>query len=326
MDNIKIHGWIPYKLTNLESGLLCHWLDTGGTPFIEPFFDETIVKCKSGYTKVHTFQQVSSLEMMLEWAQSLGDVIPEAFIFHISRCGSTLVSQLLASSSKNVSLAEVPFFDDILRLPYKHTDFSEAEINSLLKAAVKFYTYKFSDNGYPGNGEPERLFIKADSWHIFFYEQLRRLYPDVPFILMYRRPDEVFMSHRKQAGMQAVPGLIEPELFGFKRDEIGHNLDIYLANVLHSYLNKYLEIAGNDKRCMLLNYNEGPMQMINKISAFANIVFSQKELEDMKERSQYHSKKPHVLFSEEKTNEMPNVLAPAMEAYQLLEGKRIATV
>jgi len=324
MANVKMEGWIPYKFTHAQNSPLCHWLDTGGAPFIEPFFDETLIKCRSANTKGRGFEQVSNLAMVLEWAQSLHEVMPKAFIFHISRCGSTLVSQLLASSPKNVSLAEVPFFDDILRLPFKYPDFTEAEINGLLKAAIKYYSYKITPGKDQDGQKPGSLFIKADSWHIIFYEQLRRLYPQVPFILMYRSPDEVFRSHRKLAGMQAVPGMIEPQLFGFKPDVVEESAEVYTANVLACYLKKYLEIAGNDAQCMLLNYNEGPMEMIAKIAAFANISLSQKELLDMEKRSLYHSKKPGERFSENAATGFPACLDNAMGLYHVLEEKRLA--
>lgn len=324
MNYSEINGWIPYTLKSLDGQPLCHWLDTSGKPFVEPFFDETILKCTYANPRRKAFTPTSSLGMMMEWAGGIDMVAPKAFIFHISRCGSTLVSQLLASSPKNVSLAEVPFFDDILRLSFKHPGFNEEEINALLNAAIKYYSYKITTGGGDELPRPERLFIKADSWHIFFYGQLRRLYPGVPFILMYRRPDEVFRSHRKQAGMQAVPGMIEPQLFGFKPDVVEQNAEVYLANVLTGYLNKYLGIAGNDTQCMLLNYNEGPMSMIKKIASFANISLSQQELLGMEERSHYHSKKPGERFNEDAVAGFPACLNNAMELYHVLEEKRIA--
>jgi hypothetical protein len=323
MDYSKIEAWIPYKLQSPGEQPLCCWLDTFGKPFIEPFFDETILKCGYANPLRKNFLSTSSLDMMMEWANGIDAVQPDAFIFHISRCGSTLISQLLASSPKNVSLAEVPFFDDILRLPFKHPGFNEAEINSMLKTAVKYYSYKITTGG-EGDKKPERLFIKVDSWHIFYYAQLRRLYPGVPFILMYRSPDEVFRSHRKQAGMHAVPGMIEPELFGFEPSVVEQNAEVYLANVLAGYLNKYLEIAGNDTQCMLLNYSEGPMQMIKKIASFANINLNPYELLGMEERSHYHSKKPGERFSEDAVAGFPACLNNAMELYHVLEEKRLA--
>ena len=63
--------------------------------------------------------------------------------------------------------------------------------------------------------------------------------------------------------MQAVPGLIEPTLFGFKTAEIADMYpDAYLVKVLESYFDKYLEITEKDGQFLLLNYNEGPMPMV----------------------------------------------------------------
>jgi len=323
MESNEIEGWIPYKLTDVEGQPMCHWLNTLDLAFAEPFFDSTIAKCRALDANRNKFYSVSNLDAMAKWAGETAEVSPIAFIFHISRCGSTLVSQLLASSPKNVSLAEVPFFDDILRLPFRYKEFNEAKINGLLKAAIKYYSYKITAAEKPGEQKAERLFIKADSWHIIFYEQLRRLFPEVPFILMYRSPDEVFRSHRKQAGMQAVPGLLEPEIFGFNQDVVNQDAQVYLANILAIYLDKYLEIAANDANCLLLNYSDGPMQMINKIAAFANITFTEDELLNMDDRSQYHSKKPGERFSEAIVAGFPACLANAMALYQILEEKKI---
>ncbi|ASU34278.1 sulfotransferase family protein [Mucilaginibacter xinganensis] len=321
MDHIEIENWIPYKLATSAGQSQCHWLHTVGKQFTEPFFDETILKCRSANNRYYEFSSVSALEMTVSWAGGLKEVVPAAFIFHISRCGSTLVSQLLSTMEQNTVLSEVPFFDDILRLPFKEPNFTEAEINNLLVSAFKYYA---RETAGAVTLQKKDLFIKADSWHIFFYRQLRLLYPGVPFILLYRRPDEVFRSHSKLPGMQAVPGMIEPQLFGFKPEEIGHDSSIYLANVLTSYLQKYLEIAANDERCMLINYNEGPMEMIKRVASFSNITISAQALELMEQRSHYHSKKPGEHFRKEAMADIPAHLEKAMELYYILDKKRMA--
>ena len=126
--------------------------------------------------------------------------------------------------------------------------------------------------------------------------------------------------------MQAVPGLLEPEILGFNQDVVNQDAQVYLANILAIYLDKYLEIAANDANCLLLNYSDGPMQMINKIAAFANIVFTEDELLNMDDRSQYHSKKTGERFSEAIVTGFPACLANAMELFHILEKKRLVTL
>jgi hypothetical protein len=310
MPDLTLKNWIPYKFDKQ----LCYWLNTFTEPFTAPFFDDTISRCKRMAQEHAPFTPVSNVEMLEEWSADLDCIVPTAFIFHISRCGSTLVSQLLATTDEHIVLSEVPFFDDLLRLPYQDTDFDQNQVSRLLNAGIKFY-------GQKRTGREQHLFIKTDSWHIFFHQQLRALYPDVPFILMYRSPDEVLTSHLKIPGMQAVPGLIEPDIFGFKPDDIIYNRpDIYVSRVLEKYLEQYQHIINTDSNCLLLNYNEGPMTMINKITAFTNTLVSNEVLTTMNQRSQYHSKRPNEAFLEEAPPQRPTYINRAMELYDELEA------
>jgi len=296
----------------------CHWLNTFDEPFTEPFFDETILKCKSLLRLKMRIKSVSDLNWMADCAEDFKEVNPTAIIFHVSRCGSTLVSQLLGMCEEVISLAEVPFLDDILRLRYKSDEYSEERIDELFKASLKYY-------GQVKTGKEKHLFIKPDSWHILFYEQLRRLYPDVPFILLYRSPDEVLNSHIKLRGIQAVPGLIEPELFGFTTEEIaGLSLDEYMVKVMESYFNMYLEIADKDELSLLLNYNEGIIPIVDQIARFSNITISEADLNKMQQRSGYHSKHPGKVFTEEQPEDIPVILSNTFELYDAVEKKRLA--
>ena len=181
--------------------------------------------------------------------------------------------------------------------------------------------------GQKKTGVENRLFIKVDSWHIAFYEQLRAILPVTPFILLYRRPDEVARSQAKQPGMHAVPGVIEPELFSLKTKEpwlMGR--DAYLAEVLESYLSAYLQIAKADKNTVLVNYNEGPMAILEKVAAITGSVFSDSGLEKMRARSQFHSKRPDKIFSKETGSPVSGFLDEAMNLYLALEKKRTAVL
>jgi hypothetical protein len=323
-DHSELENWIPYKLVTGNGQVQCHWLNTAGKKFTEPFFDETILKCKSVNRRYSVFSSISDLLMMSEWGGSLDEVEPTAFIFHVSRCGSTLVSQMLAASNENIVLSEVPFFDDLLRLPYKDDSFDEADINKLLAAAITYYGQRRRDQECAIGEKEQSLFIKADSWHLFFYEQLRQLYPSVPFVIIYRRPDEVFRSQSKVPGMHSVPGLIEPAVFGFTAEDLAYKgPGIYLASVLDRYFMQCIKIAETDDKLLLLNYNEGPMQMIEKIAAFTNTLLSGEDLSKMKERSLYHSKQPGERFREDTINDIPDCLDKAMELYRTLDAKRI---
>ncbi|TWI96223.1 hypothetical protein JN11_03957 [Mucilaginibacter frigoritolerans] len=311
-----LKSWIPYKLDlKNDDSLLCKWLNTFNKPYIEPFFDETISKCKALDQHILKFISAADLRVLEDWAAGIEKVEPTAFIFHISRCGSTLVSQLLGMNEQNISLAEVPFFDDILRLPLKKSDVKELYTGKLLSAAIKFY-------GQRRFGTETNLFIKTDSWHVFYYKKIRQLYPEVPFVFLYRTPDEVFNSHLKKSGMQAVQGLIEPELFGLDNVEVVHMPQReYIAKMIERYLEMYLEIIESDKLSLFLDYKEGIIPIVKKIAAFTKVEIDEDELSTMENRIQYHSKYPNEAFSEKKVISVIPELERAFELYGKMEIK-----
>ena len=276
-------NWIPYKLNFDEGRPGCEWLYTGHEDFTEPFFDETIANCRQFNNRSR--KSISSLDLLPQWSNEIESVPPSAFIFHVSRCGSTLASQLLALDPTNIVLSEVPFFDAVLR--------AEKNIpQQLLKSAIAFYA--------PVNNDRKRLFIKTDSWHVFFYKQIRELYPQTPFILLYRRPDEVVRSQQKHRGMHAIPGVIEPALFGFEENELQHmDQNEYLGRVLEKYFQAFLNILEKDALAIPINFQEGPIAMVEKIANVTGAPIGSREMEKIKDRVMYHAKYPKQVFAEE---------------------------
>ncbi len=247
-------------------------------------------------------------------ADEINSLDPSAIIFHVSRCGSTLLSQLLSLDEKHIVLSEVPLFDELLQLPYKEDAIDIKIADDYLRAAIKFYAQK-------RNGKETHLFIKTDSWHLHFYKRLRNLFPSVPFILLYRNPTEVILSHQKQRGLQSVPGLIDPAIFGFsKRCLEETDLDLYIANVLETYFEKMVEISILDPLTLLINYEEGINSMMKKICHCTGIDLTEKVSGQFENRSRFDAKHPQQLFTKDHTNyNVPDFLLPAFELYKNLD-------
>ncbi len=305
-----LKNWVPLKME--ES--LVEWLYTGDKTFTEPFFNDTILACRNFEENFKPYKVVSIADMMNEWCGEINSLDPSAIIFHVSRCGSTLLSQLLSLDEKHIVLSEVPFFDELLRLPYKKDTIDIKIADNYLRAAIKFYAQKRS-------GKETHLFIKTDSWHLHFYKRLRNLFPSVPFILLYRNPAEVILSHQKQRGMQSVPGLIEPAIFGFsKRCLEETNLDLYIANVLETYFEKMVEISILDPLILLINYEEGINSMMKKICHCTGIDLTAKTKKQFEERIRFDAKHSQQLFTKDHRNHnLPDFLLPVIELYKNLD-------
>jgi hypothetical protein len=322
MNNNKqspVEGWIPLKLYPEDDSLLCRWLYVGDKEFTEPFFDETVSACRTLPENGHLKRSMSSTDMLADWAKEMDVIEPTAFIFHISRCGSTLISQMLGMQPSNIVLSEVPFFDDLLRYGKKHH--CMPQILQQLKAAIGLY-------GATRKAAYQQLFIKTDSWHIHFYKELRSLYPKVPFFLLYRRPDEVIRSQQKKRGMQAIPNLIEADIFGFNKDIISTTpLDEYMGMVIESYLTAFLEILQHDKRVYAVNYHDGAMPITDIIASVTGLNITAAEKEKMQHRAGFHAKFPEQVFKEKQPEDQaPAYLKRSFELYDQIEQIRLSTL
>ncbi|RYU83251.1 sulfotransferase family protein [Hymenobacter persicinus] len=307
----------PYRLQKANP-LLCEWLTNTADTFTEPFFDQTLTRLRAAPVNQQPFKGAAHVDLLPEWAARGGPGrAPTAIIFHVSRCGSTLFSQLLALQPQHLVLSEVPFFDELLRLPLSCPAVTPAAAGRLFHAALQLYA---------GSAPhiPEHVFVKADSWHLHFYEQLRQLYPTVPFVLLYRNPWEVLQSQQRRRSVQAVPGMLEPALFGFGPEQAAeYDLDRHMANVLHSYLKKMLTVVGSDPHSILLNYSEGAEAGLRKIVAATGIPFPDHYARQVAERAGFHAKYPGQAFQEaDNQEESPAFLAPTMALYNQLEALR----
>lgn len=311
-----LKGWIPYKLNLNGDAPLVHWLYVGDERFDLPFFDESIAHCRKHPYNSSRYRCVSGLESFLEWSELLPEIIPSAFIFHVSRCGSTLLSQLIGLDPDYETLAEVPFFDEVLGLCYKLENRSDAYSEKLFHAAVKFVGAK--------RNSATQVMIKPDSWHIFHYDLIRKLYPETPFVFLYRSPEEVLQSHQKLRGIQMVPGLVPPALMGFSEDVLNAvNLDEYTANVLEKYMVAFETLVGIDKKAILLNYNQGVLPMVDALEKQLGIRWTEAHRKQMQERSRFHSKHPGEGFEQEKFEKVvTGFMERAMEVYGRLEALR----
>lgn len=282
-----ISNWIPIKLIEKENEIYFEWAYFADIPFAEPFFEETIVKCQSHDYNSKSFKLISTAENVIDWSKELDFVELKGLVFHVSRCGSTMLSQSLATSSENIMVSEAPIIDEILR----SNAFDSAIKTTLLKSVLRFLGQKrFS--------EQKHLIIKLDAWSIFKASYLRSVFPEIPFALLYRNPGEVLRSHQKMAGMHMVPNLIPSSVFGITSREIEEvSFQQYQVLVLEKYFQSFLEFYERDQNIIMLNYNDGMKNVIERFIALINTDFSESELNIMLERLKKHSKNEQAIFT-----------------------------
>lgn len=313
MNSSSLANWVPLQLHKSSTELLFEWLYLGEKKFTEPFFDDTILACRRTYPDQRRYKVVSDLDMLLQWGEGLSSLLVTGIVFHVSRCGSTLLSQLLAADEKNSVLSEVPFLDAALRLPFQRKEITTEKAEACFRAALSFY-------GQQRAAVQERLFIKADSWHLHFYQQLRRLFPTVPFFLLFREPVGVIRSQQRQRGIHSVPGMIEPDVLQLTAAQSGdYNLDRYMTAVLEGFYRQMIHILQTDLLAFPLHYGDGMENNILQLYQRLHLPVDNQLAAVFTERCRFDAKRPKQVFAEEVRKEaIPEFLTLASERYQEL--------
>lgn len=218
-----------------------------------------------------------------DWLKRLEPgLMPSAFIFHTSRCGSTLLTQLLSTLSCCIVMSEPPVIDAFLNLHQAEPESSggSANLRQLILAL-----------GQQRSPEESHFFIKLDSWHIQFLPIFRAAFPDTPCWFLYREPEAILASHQRQRGPQMVPGMVTT--LAAETLEVG-DLDGYCAKVLAGFFEAAL---ANVESLQLINYRQLPDILWQDLLPRQGLDCTSEQLERMRQRAGFHAKDQRVHFS-----------------------------
>lgn len=298
-----MNGWLPVHLLPGSPQLL-QWMRFDAQPFREPFFEDTIQRVRLLYPENRSrFRAVTPLHL-----DNTG-VAPDLLVYHVSRCGSTLLTQLLGEDERICTLSEVPLFDELLVTSMPDVQ-RQSVMNGVAALLRRGATYQL---------------IKCDSWHILHAHRLRFIFPETPVVFLYRHPHEVWRSHKKSPGMHAVQGMLSrDQLCGFDAGAFDHP-DPYFAALLALFYKHMYELAEHDEKITLLCYAEGPLAFTLRAAAAAGITISSSVKDAMIKRSSFHSKRPDDAFAGDGKNNVPeHLLSEATQWYEKLETLRAA--
>ncbi len=264
------------------------WGYVGRHQFSDPFFIQTISQCLRHPADL-LFRHRTPLESLGQITASLRSVQPTGFVFHMSRCGSTLISQMLAALPQNLVLSEAGPIDDVLRAHFRNPAITEQE-------RVQWLQWMIAALASQRNPEEKSLFIKFDSWHVMFLPLIQRAFPRVPWIFLYREPLEVMASAQKQLGGQMIPGVLPPELFGWDIATVQKmSLYEYTARVLGRLCQAAL-VCVQDGEGKLANYQQLPAALWPELSRYWKVHFSEVEVERMLVAARMDAKNPVLPF------------------------------
>lgn len=291
-----LRNWLPSRLFEKDGELFLEWVYLWDVRFNKPFFSETISECKM-VNSMKGAMQKNKLITPAGWlsvaASTIPTVSPDMFIFHTSRCGSTLVSQILSMDNQNIVFPEYPVFDAVLRAKVNGVELPLSKRIEWLKGLLNIMGQK----RFP---EESRLIIKLDCWHLSFYETLHELSPNTPVVILYRNPEATLASNNHKWGIQFIPEIIPPTTYSINEDtSTPFSINDYANKVLAFLYSKIMEIKRANPSILSLDYSDGIINNLKKILSTLNVDDTFLEQEEIVERLKFHSKNPNIVFKEE---------------------------
>jgi len=324
-DIAELLAWTPFNLRNGTAGLEIDWCHLGEARFTEPFFDQTIIRRRT------LRQQRTSSATVLDQLQTMQPgVRPTGFIFHASRCGSTLVARMLGSLPCNLVLSEPAVLNTAITAtrPHSgvHADLTIGEHAQLVRNLI-------SAMAQPRHGDERHCFIKFAATAIRDLPVIQHAFPDIPWVYIYREPLEIMASYLRFGGSTLPPGVANADLVEGNPSELAalsaaefwaRVVDANFAAALHHH---------QPDRSLLLNYSQLPEATVEHLPAFFGITFSEDELQSMREGASQNSKHPEQRFtsdSEHKRQAMSEEVRALVEElvmphHQQLEVLRTAS-
>lgn len=316
-------GWTPIRVYWRQSRPLVDWCYTGRLRFTAPFFDQTVEECLQRPFNL-LFRHQTPIDALAEFELLQPGLLPSGFIFHMSRCGSTLVSQLLAALPHATVIAEAAPLDAVLHANLHDPGIADEQRLAWLRGMV-------SALGQRRQGQEQHYFVKFDCWNTLDLGLIRRAFPDVPWIFVYRDPVEVMVSHLKQRAGRMLPGPVEACLLGLDLvAAFQMPPEEYCARALGSICRAALEHQGGRSR--LVHYRQLPEVVWSSLLDFFGVAHADADLERMGHAAQFHAKNPAAHFVDDtaaKRREATDLMRQMAERwvsewYERLEAARAA--
>jgi len=249
-------------------------------------------------------------------------------IFHSSRGGSTLVANACRAVNNSIVLSEANAIDKLIaRFITDPGDVKTSLYSVFLRGVVHTLAQRRA-------GNEKHLFIKFSCCSFAEIKRIRRIWPTVPWLFLYRDPVETIVSNLKDV----PPWLLDEDrrvlasIVGATPDEVAKmRLEELCARTIGSLFATANRLATENG--MLLNYKQLSGPVISSVLNFFKVSPSREELERIERASQVYSKEAagtRVFVTD--TNAKQKLASDAVreaaakwaaEPYDLLEQRRL---
>jgi hypothetical protein len=280
-------GWFPFGAFWRNGQLYVQWTYFGAQRLTQPLYENEVqLHMRKPFNCL--IRYATPITKLAEWLRLHPPLQPSGFIFHMSRCGSTLVSRMLAAQPRNVVIAEAKAIDAAVRARQMRPDMSEDQ-------HVLWLRWMIGAFGQPRVGDERGYFIKLDALHTIALPLFARAFPEVPWIFLYREPVEVMVSHLQLPGIQALAGA-DPYLAGIDPSGVVDHPEDFCAQAFGRICAAALQRSGNGKS-LLINFRQLPAAMETMVAPHFGLACSDQDRDAMAEAARFNAKMPDSAFT-----------------------------
>lgn len=322
-DTDLLDGWIPVRLYWSAEQPTVDWCYLGRREFTASSFTQTVDECLRWPFNL-LFRHQTSIDALGLWTEVRRGPRPTGFIFHMSRCGSSLVSQMLAGVQRSIVISEARPIDATLRAHFHYAQLSAEQRILWLRWMISALLHQRRDE--------EHFFITFHAWNTLELPLIRRAFPDVPWIFLYRDPVEVLVWNMAHRGAHMVPGVINPLLFGMDFRLIAEmQPEEYCAKVLLAISEAALRhhLDGG----LLINYSQLPEAVFSPVLELFDVNCTEEELQIIRGAAARDARNRARQFENDSRKKQDRAGLSAREAaakwltpiYEQLESARCST-
>jgi len=308
----KLKNWTPVRLHLTPKHPSVAWLNLGQTAFTDATAIRAISRSWQNQNKPQPIW--TKLEVLTALRKINSGLKPKGFLFNTYKCGSSLLSKMLSSLPRNLVISEDETISAAASASYFMKDsnkFSESFRIELLQSAV-------SALGQPRLGVEENYIIRFGLSDVINLPFIKKVFPEVPVIFLYRDPVEVIVSHliepyndMKEIRMQSCLvrkrlNSIAVELTQISSEKSQSHLVEQILDFSAAELKKmsaeefharsigiFFEMAVQyfDKKSLAINYNRLLSKSgLHEILDFLQISVSDSEIDTMTKQLKFYSK------------------------------------
>ncbi len=188
---LKRPGLIPTNIDVDAKKII--WTDIGKYHFYESFMHKSVnMFYRLSQNKVQTF--ATDFEVLLDTGITQNAIYPSGFIYHVGRCGSTLLVKALARSRAHLVLSEPGPLNQIL-FSFRNKAENSLDGNEDHKKIYRLLVLALLRHRVASH---KHAFIKFTSYNIQFFDFIHSIFPNVPALFLTRNCAEVVDSYQKK--------------------------------------------------------------------------------------------------------------------------------